>query len=144
MLALNDQLKPAAALKGVDFALPDPQPVAAWPLPGGNAEQSVDHVAAAANFEIAWRRKVGEGRSRAHHVTATPVIAAGRIFTMDGEARVSARDERTGSEVWSVDLSPRSIAVSAALLVLAGLLGSLVAFRRVTSVEPAVALGVEG
>jgi outer membrane protein assembly factor BamB len=108
VLSLNQQLQPAAALRGVDFALPQAQPQTAWPLPGGNAEQSVEHVAAAANFEVAWRRKVGEGRSRAHHVTATPVIANGRIFVMDGEARVSARDERGGGEIWSVDLAPRS------------------------------------
>jgi outer membrane protein assembly factor BamB len=65
-------------------------------------------VTAASAFEVAWRRNVGQGRSRSHHVTATPVIADGHIFTMDGEAGVSARDERTGAEVWRVDLSPRS------------------------------------
>jgi outer membrane protein assembly factor BamB len=108
VIALNQQLQPSAALRGVDFALPQPQPQAAWPLPGGSPEQSVDHVAAAPAFEIAWRRKVGQGRDRMHHVTATPVVAAGRIFTMDGEARISARDEKTGAEIWSVDLAPRS------------------------------------
>lgn len=107
VLALNQQLQPSTVLKGVDFALPQAQPQTAWPLPGGNAEQSVDHVAAAPNFEIAWRRSVGKGRSRGGHVTATPVIAAGRIFTMDAEALITARDERTGAEVWRVDLAPR-------------------------------------
>lgn len=42
-----------------------------------------------------------------------------------------------------VELDPRSVAVSAASLVVAGVLGSLVAFRRITRIEPAVALGVE-
>lgn len=108
VLTLNQQLQPSAALRGIDFALPQAQAVTEWPLPGGNAEQSVDHVAAAANFEVVWRRKVGDGGSRARHVTATPVIAAGRIYTMDGAARISARDERSGAEAWSVDLAPRS------------------------------------
>lgn len=108
VLALNQSLQPAAALKGVDFALPPAQAVTEWPLPGGTPEQSVDHVAAGANFEVAWRRKVGDGRARGRHVTATPVIAGGRIFTMDGDATISARDERTGAEAWSVDLAPRS------------------------------------
>jgi outer membrane protein assembly factor BamB len=108
VLTLNQQLQPAAALRGVDFALPPAQPQAAWPVPGGTPEQSVEHVTAASAFEVAWRRSIGQGRSRSHHVTATPVIADGRIFAMDGEAGVSARDERTGAEVWKVDLAPRS------------------------------------
>lgn len=108
VLTLNQQLQPSAALKGVDFALPPAQPQAAWPLPGGTPEQSVEHVAAAQGFEVAWRRKAGQGRSRSHHVTATPVIADGKIFVMDGEALVSARDERSGAELWRVNLAPRS------------------------------------
>lgn len=42
-----------------------------------------------------------------------------------------------------VELSPSSVATVSAALVLAGIAGSLVAFRRITQVEPAVALGVE-
>jgi putative ABC transport system permease protein len=71
---------------------------------------------------------------------AVVVIASTLVGTVVGGAMVAAL-ARTSAPV---DLSPRSIATSAALLVLTGLVGSLVAFRRVTSVEPAVALGVEG
>ncbi len=42
-----------------------------------------------------------------------------------------------------VELDPTAIAMSAASLVVAGVLGSLVAFRRITQIEPAIALGVE-
>lgn len=42
-----------------------------------------------------------------------------------------------------VTLDVRGIAFSALALILAGIAGSLVAFRRVTKVEPAIALGVE-
>jgi putative ABC transport system permease protein len=42
-----------------------------------------------------------------------------------------------------VALSPSSIATSAVLLVVAGTLGSLVTFRRVAQIQPAIALGVE-
>ncbi len=108
VLALNERLEPAAALKGVDFALAPAQTITEWPLPGGTPEQSVDHVAAAPDFEIAWRRSVGDGKSRSRHVTAQPVISGGRIFTMDGDATIEARDERTGDLVWTTDLAPRS------------------------------------
>jgi putative ABC transport system permease protein len=42
-----------------------------------------------------------------------------------------------------VELSPASIATVAVLLVVSGVVGSLAAVRRITQVEPAIALGVE-
>jgi putative ABC transport system permease protein len=42
-----------------------------------------------------------------------------------------------------VELNVASIATVAVSLVVAGIIGSLVAFRRITQVEPAIALGVE-
>ncbi len=42
-----------------------------------------------------------------------------------------------------VELTASSVLVSAGLLIATGIIGSLVPFRRITSVEPAIALGVE-
>ncbi|HEV2531461.1 PQQ-like beta-propeller repeat protein [Phenylobacterium sp.] len=102
----DEVLEPAEALKGVDFALPPVTTQADWPLPGGTPEQSVENVDAGANLTVAWRRNIGQGSNRAIHVMATPVIAAGRIYTMDAEAGVSAHDARTGAEVWRANLRP--------------------------------------
>ncbi|MDB5444616.1 MAG: enzyme repeat domain protein, partial [Phenylobacterium sp.] len=85
----DEVLAPAEALKGVDFALPPITTQADWPLPGGTPEQSVENVDAGVNLAIAWRRNVGQGSSNAIHVTGTPVVAAGRIYTLDAEAGVS-------------------------------------------------------
>jgi outer membrane protein assembly factor BamB len=104
----SQQLEPAAALQGVDFAIPAEQPRTEWTVAGGTTENSVEHVTAAPNFEVAWRRGVGVGTSRRAHVTATPIVAAGRIYTMDGRAGISARSEQTGAEIWRTDLAPRS------------------------------------
>ena len=53
VLQADDQVTPAAALKGQDFSLPQPTVMASWPVPGGTPEQSVEHVAAAAADQIA-------------------------------------------------------------------------------------------
>lgn len=42
-----------------------------------------------------------------------------------------------------VELDPRDIATSAAALAVAGIAGSLIAVRRITGIEPAIALGAE-
>ena len=106
LVGSDQQVAVADALKGADFFLPTPTPIADWPLPGGTPEQSVENVDAAPNLSIAWKRGVGQGSGRGQHVTAPPVAAAGKVFTMDGEARVSAHDAQSGAEVWRVDLRP--------------------------------------
>jgi outer membrane protein assembly factor BamB len=106
VVALNSTVTPAEALRGVAFSLPEPQPLADWPLPGGAPEQAIEHVQAAPNFQIAWRRNVGAGTDRRRHVTAPPVSAGGRVFTMDGEALVTATDATSGAPVWRVNLQP--------------------------------------
>lgn len=108
VLPPQDVVTPSAALKGQDFSLPPPAVMAEWPVPGGNAEQSVEHVAAAPNLQIAWRRGLGvQGLNRAHFVTAPPVMAEGKVFAMDGQAHVSAWDAKSGARLWEVDMRPR-------------------------------------
>ena len=108
VLPSDDQITPSAALKGQDFSLPQPAKLAEWPLPGGNPEQSVEHVAAAPNLRIAWRQGLGvAGLNRKHFVTAPPVMAEGKVFAMDGEAHVSAHDAATGRRLWEVDVRPK-------------------------------------
>jgi outer membrane protein assembly factor BamB len=107
VIALNDQLKVADALKGQDFFLPPPAPQADWPLPGATPGNSVEHVEAGANFQEAWRRGFGEPSTRRHHVTAPPVSSGGRIFVMDGAADVSAHDAATGGQIWRTNIAPK-------------------------------------
>lgn len=106
LLALDQQLKVADALKGVGFYLPPPATIAESPLPGGNLEQAIEHSAAAPAFQVAWRRKIGKPSKAAIHITAPPVVAAGRVYTLDAEAGVGAFDAQTGAPIWRVDLNP--------------------------------------
>ena len=106
VIALDQSLQPADALKGVDYFLPTPTVMDSWPVPGGNLEQAVGHVEAAPNLSVAWRKGFGEGSKRGYQVTAPPVAADGRVYVMDGAARVSAFDARSGREIWSTNARP--------------------------------------
>ena len=108
VIALNQQLQVSDSLRGQDFSLPPPAALADWPLPGGNAEQSIEHVEAAPNFLVGWRQHFGRGSNRRFHVVAPPVAAGGRIFVMDGDANVSAVEASSGHVVWRTNLQPRS------------------------------------
>jgi outer membrane protein assembly factor BamB len=106
VLEFEQQLAPSAALSGRDFFLPGPQPVAAWTQPGGNAENAVEHVAAAPEFAIAWSRDIGAGSSDTRQVMAPVVADNGRVFVMDGEATITAVDSSSGSVAWKVSVKP--------------------------------------
>jgi len=106
IISADQKLEPAEALKGVDFALPPPEAVAEWPLPGGTPEQSMGNVTAGSNLTIAWRKGIGAGSKGGELITAPPVAAAGKVFTMDGEATVEAHDAQTGALVWRINMRP--------------------------------------
>lgn len=106
IVADDQKLAPAEALKGVDFALPAPAPMADWPLPGGTPEQSTGNIAAAPNLAIVWKRGFGAGSKNGQLITAPPIMAAGKVFVMDAQAMVSAHDARTGAQVWRVNMRP--------------------------------------
>jgi outer membrane protein assembly factor BamB len=106
IIAPGEKLEVSEALKGQDFALPAPAVVADWPLPGGTPEQSVEHVDAAPELKVAWRKSVGRGSGGGEYITAPPIAAGGRIYTMDAWANVSAHDARTGDEIWRTSIWP--------------------------------------
>ena len=106
ILSFEQQLAPAAGLAGRDFFLPGPVAANAWPLPGGNAENSIEHVIAAPEFTVGWRRKIGAGSSRDRQVMSPVVADGGKVFVMDGESTVTAVDAATGAVVWKADVKP--------------------------------------
>jgi outer membrane protein assembly factor BamB len=108
LLELGDELKVSDALKGQDFYLPAPQPQADWPVAGGTLEQSVEDVAAGADFKVAWRHNFGLRTGRRSHMMAPPIAADGKVFVMDAGATVSAHDQGTGAQLWRANLKPKS------------------------------------
>ena len=104
VLEFEQSLSPSAALSGRDFFLPGPQAVTAWTQPGGTSENLVEHVIAAPNFQIAWKRGGGSGSAHVGNVMAPIVAADGKIFVLDGESTVSAVSADTGAILWKANV----------------------------------------
>jgi len=140
LLELSDQLRVADSLRGQDFFLPPPAPQADWPVAGGTLEQSVEHVAAAPDFQIAWRTSFGRGSNRRMHVMAPPIMADGKVFLMDAMAEVSAHDAHTGATLWRANLMPKSKrdreAFGGGLAFAGGKLYAASGFRLVAQLDP--------
>ena len=106
VLEFDQAMVPSPALAGRDFFIPGPQAAVSWPMPGGNAENAVEHVIAGADFTIAWRRNIGAGSARTRQVMSPAVAENGRIFALDAEHTVSALDAQSGSVIWRASVKP--------------------------------------
>lgn len=88
-------------LAGVPVSMPPSAVNADWAQPGGNAAKSMGHVALGAGLAQAWRVSIGEGSSNAGQLASSPVVAEGKIFTIDTQAVVRAFDATTGAALWT-------------------------------------------
>jgi outer membrane protein assembly factor BamB len=87
-------------LADVAVTVPPAAPNPDWPQPGGNASKSIGHVELGAAPAQAWSVSIGEGDSVAGRLAAEPVVADGRIYTIDTQAQVRAFNAQTGALVW--------------------------------------------
>src|SRR3954463_1776686 len=102
------------ALADIPVALPPAVVNDSWTQPGGSADKSMGHLALGTSLAPAWSASIGEGSSARAHLSAGPVIANGRVYTIDTTATVRAFDAANGKVVWAKSLdskgdNPRSL-----------------------------------
>ncbi len=120
--------------------LPPPVRNAAWPLPGGNPPHLMGHLEARASLAEVWEAPIGAGGGYRQKVLAQPVVAAGIVYTMDSNARVSAFDLRDGHVHWRFDTKAennRSTNVGGGLGTAAGVLYAVNGLGDVVAVDAA-------
>jgi outer membrane protein assembly factor BamB len=92
---------------GRSIALPPPGPIAEAPQAGGTPSHPGGHMALRDAPSAAWSSSVGTGGGARRKLTAQPLLAGGRVFTMDSDGRVAAFDAGTGSQAWRVSTEPK-------------------------------------
>ena len=100
ILELSETLTLAAPMPPEQIIIPDPYVNTDWPQTGGNVQHVVQHTGATGPLDRAWSVDIGEGSGRKGRIVAPPVIAGGKIFTVDARYNVSAFDEQSGDELW--------------------------------------------
>ncbi|MBV9783215.1 MAG: PQQ-binding-like beta-propeller repeat protein [Acidisphaera sp.] len=89
------------------IALPPATANAEWPQPGGNPAHVMGHLASGDRLAQAWRSDIGEGSGYRRKITSQPVIAGGRVYTMDSDGVVTAFDVRNGARAWEFETKGR-------------------------------------
>ncbi|MCB2137072.1 MAG: PQQ-like beta-propeller repeat protein, partial [Rhodobacteraceae bacterium] len=99
-----DPLAPKA-VTAAPISLPAAQSNGEWTHRAGNASHTAGHVALGAAPARIWSVNIGQGDDRKHRISADPIIAAGRVFTLDSRSTVTATGTN-GERLWQVDLTP--------------------------------------
>jgi outer membrane protein assembly factor BamB len=108
VLGLDRSIQADPTLASQPIILPPLTVNPEWPVPGGNPAHSMGNLSLASEVKKAWGTSIGDGSSRYTRVMSQPVIAAGRVFAMDGGVQVSALDTASGKRIWRVDLRPEN------------------------------------
>lgn len=141
-LALRDgqEAFQPAPTGGLAIALPAAVNHGEWPQRGGSAAHRLTHPAFSAAPQLLWSAPIGTAQGRQYRITADPVVAGGRIFTLDARATVTATAEN-GATLWSRDLTPASErnprSSGGALAYGEGRLYVTTAYGRLTALDPA-------
>lgn len=93
---------PQARLEPV--VLPPAQLNEDWPQAGGNPSHSMQNLQAGEIRRAAWTVSIGSGADDDRPLVRAPIVAGGRVFTLDTENVVRAFDARSGKRLWETDL----------------------------------------
>ncbi|MEO6226052.1 MAG: PQQ-binding-like beta-propeller repeat protein [Sphingomicrobium sp.] len=89
-----------AATRTQPMNLPEPTQNADWAQSGGNANKSMGQLALGASLQPAFAVQAGRGSSVTARLSASPIVADGRAYTMDTLGAVRAFDTRNGGQLW--------------------------------------------
>ena len=92
------EVDPATA--ALPMSLPEAVANSEWTQSGGNAAKSVGQVALGNQLGVAFSVQGGRGSSLTARLASEPVVAGGRVYTIDTLGTVRAFDAQTGARVW--------------------------------------------
>jgi outer membrane protein assembly factor BamB len=108
LLASDENIQPDPSLANTPVVLPAPYHNTEWPQPGGFPSNAIYHLDAPGPLHEIWDADAGKGSDSSSRLTATPVVAGGRVYSIDSEAHVFAFDTKTGDKVWDKELAPKN------------------------------------
>lgn len=100
VLQTESSIEVDPALADVPVSIPGPIVNPDWSQSGGNAAKSMGHVSLGDTLTEAWTVSIGEGSGPRARLASEPVVADGRVYTIDTRATVRAFDAQTGAVVW--------------------------------------------
>lgn len=89
-------------------ALPGAVTNANWTQPGGTPSNNLGHLTFGDSVRKVWSADAGSGSSSRGRLSAVPLVADGKVFTLDAAGTVSAFAAASGGKVWSASTTPEN------------------------------------
>jgi outer membrane protein assembly factor BamB len=107
VLVYESTLRPDPQLAGQPVSLGKMTRNGSWAQAGGGPLHAVGHVEGPSKIgRAAWDVDIGSGAASRRPLLGGPVVAEGRVFTMDSKFRISAYGEEKGKRLWRVEREP--------------------------------------
>jgi len=106
ILQLDKTLEPDADIADLAVRLPRPFRNKDWPQAAGFANHAMHHLEVGENLHSAWETSIGAGSDGRIKILSRPVVALGKIISMDAEANVTALSALDGQLLWRQNLFP--------------------------------------
>ena len=131
-------IDPAEA--GRQVQLPQAQTNASWSQPGGTPSNNLGHLALSEEVRKVWSADAGTGSSSSGRLSAVPLVADGKVFTLDAGGTVSAFSSASGGRLWTANVTPgnekRKEGFGGGLAMDGGHLYAATGYGTVVSIDP--------
>ncbi|PZQ99795.1 MAG: quinoprotein [Cereibacter sphaeroides] len=131
---------PAQQNRSEPISLGAPVALGEWTHRGSNVRHLPPNSAISSQPVRIWTADIGEADSRRYRISTIPVVAGGRVFTMDARTTVTATSTG-GGMLWQVNLAPNAdrgnVAAGGGLAYGEGKLFVTSAFGELLAIDPA-------
>jgi outer membrane protein assembly factor BamB len=101
VLTAEGDIKVDPATAALPMALPPPVANTEWTQSGGNPSKSMGHLALGSALGRAFAVQGGRGSTVTARLASEPIVAGGRVYTIDILGAVRAFDAQTGGQYWA-------------------------------------------
>lgn len=141
ILQLQKELVPNPELESEPVVLPDVWENKFWPQFGGYPNHAMTHLALPEKINRVWKTSIGKGGNHRTPLTASPVVAEGKVFTLDTAGVLAAFDIERGRRQWRESIVPkaegRHAAVGGGLAWDSGRLFVTAGYKHLLAIDPA-------
>lgn len=140
VMQLEPDIVPDPGISDVDVKLPAPWRNPSWPQAAGYANHAMQHLALPETLSVAWKRSIGDGSGSDTELLTQPVVADGRIYTLDADGHIGAFQSSDGKPLWRIDVTPdyeESGAIGGGLAYSQGVLYASTPYGQVMALNPA-------
>ncbi len=94
--------------RNIRIALASIQANPGWTQPGGSIDNSPGHLSLSGGLKTVWSSSSGEGSSSDGHLTSSPLVHNGRVYTLDADGVVRAFSANGGKRIWQTSTTPEN------------------------------------